>query len=104
MTRRTRAGCARGDAGKAVSASGKGGEWVDDAENWNGRIVIDGTNPVEFPEPGSPGADDPAAKADVRKILEAIGYFAVDLGSLDIGGPLASLPFGPLAATHFARI
>jgi len=132
---------------------------------WNGRIVIDGTNPVEFLDPDAlkdptnplaaygikavdlggkhssqifrefvPGArvvkafnhldvqvlaqpeaaggqrvqfysgDDPEAKAEVRKILEAIGYFAVDLGPLDIGGPLASLPFGPLAATNFVKI
>lgn len=134
---------------------------------WSQRIVIDGTNPVEFLDPDSPDAkdpgnplaaygikaidlggqqssavfstfvpgarvvkalnhldvnllaqpeasggqrvqfysgDDPAAKAEVRKVLEAIGYFPVDLGSLDVGGRLASLPFGPLAATNFIRI
>lgn len=134
---------------------------------WNGRIVIDGTNPVEFLDPDSPDAKDPtnplaaygikaielgskyssevfrefvpgarvvkafnhldvnvlsqpevsggqrvqfysgddtAAKAEVRKILEAIGYFAVDLGSLDIGGRLTQLPFGALAATNFIKI
>ena len=132
---------------------------------WNGRIVIDGTNPVEFLDPDAPqdptnplaaygikavdlggkhssqvfrefvpgarvvkafnhldvqvlaqpevaggqrvqfySGDDAAAKAEVRKILETIGYFAVDLGPLDIGGPLASLPFGPLAATNFVKI
>jgi 8-hydroxy-5-deazaflavin:NADPH oxidoreductase len=48
--------------------------------------------------------DDAAAKAEVRKVLEAIGYFAVDLGSLAVGGRLAQLPFGPLAATNFIRI
>lgn len=134
---------------------------------WNGRIVIDGTNPVEFLDPNSPDAKDPtnplaaygikaidlggrystevfrefvpgarvvkalnhlgvevlaqpevsggqrvqfysgddaAAKAEVRTILEAIGYFPVDLGPLDVGGPLAQLPFGPLAATNFIKI
>ena len=134
---------------------------------WNGRIVIDATNPVEFLDPNSPDAKDPtnplaaygikaidlgskyssevfrefvpgarvvkafnhldaqllsqpevsggqrvqfysgddaAAKAEVRKILEAIGYFPVDLGSLDVGGRLAQLPFGPLAATNFIKI
>jgi len=134
---------------------------------WNGRIVIDGTNPVEFLDPNSPDAKDPTnplaaygikaidlggkyssevfrefvpgarvvkafnhldaqvlsqpevsggqrvqfysgddadAKAEVRKILEAIGYFPVDLGSLDVGGRLAQLPFGPLAATNFIKI
>lgn len=135
--------------------------------SWNGRIVIDGTNPVEFLDPDSPDAkdpgnplaaygikaidlggryssevfcefvpgarvvkafnhldvrvltqpeasggqrvqfysgDDPQAKAEVRKILQAIGYFPVDLGSLAVGGRLAELPFGPLAATNFIRI
>jgi predicted dinucleotide-binding enzyme len=134
---------------------------------WNGRTVIDGTNPVEFLDPDSPDAkdpgnplaaygiksidlggryssevfrefvpgarvvkafnhldvrvltqpeasggqrvqfysgDDPQAKAEVRKILEAIGYFPVDLGSLAVGGRLAELPFGPLAATNFIKI
>ena len=134
---------------------------------WNGRIVIDGTNPVEFIDPNSPDAKDPtnplaaygikaidlggkystevfrefvpgarvvkalnhldvqvlaqpevsggqrvqfysgddaAAKAEVRKILEVIGYFPVDLGSLGGGGRLAELPFGSLAATNFIKI
>ena len=132
---------------------------------WNGRIVIDGTNPVEFLDPNAPkdptnplaaygikaidlgdkhssqifrefvpgarvvkafnhldvqvlpqpevaggqrvqfySGDDSAAKAEVRKILEATGYFAVDLGPLDVGGPLASLPFGPLAAISLIKI
>lgn len=132
---------------------------------WNGRIVIDGTNPVEFLDPNAPkdptnpladwgikaidlggkhssavfselvpgarvvkalnhldvnvlaqtevsggqrvqfySGDDAAAKAEVRQLLEAVGYFAVDLGMLDVGGPLAQLPFGPLAATSFIKI
>ncbi|SFJ74449.1 hypothetical protein SAMN05216304_11367 [Bosea sp. OK403] len=135
--------------------------------SWNGRIVIDGTNPVEFLDPDSPDAKDPnnplaaygikavdlrgrysseivkqyvpgarvvkafnhngvevllepevaggqrvlfysgddiAAKAEVRKIIEAIGFFPVDLGSLDVGGPLASLPFGSLSSHNFIKI
>jgi predicted dinucleotide-binding enzyme len=134
---------------------------------WNGRIVVDGTNPVEFLDPNSPDAKDPsnplaaygikavdlggkyssevisqfvpgarvvkafnhldvnvlsepevaggkrvlfysgddaAAKAEVRKIIEDIGFSPVDLGSLDVGGPLASLPFGSLAAQNFIKI
>ena len=134
---------------------------------WNGRIVIDGTNPVAFLDPDSaeakdpnnplaaygikaidlggrhssevfrgfvPGArvvkafnhldasalaepaisggqralfysgDDADAKAGIRKIIEQTGYFPVDLGALDVGGPLASLPFGSLAAINFIRI
>lgn len=133
---------------------------------WNGRIVIDSTNPVEFLDPNSPDARDPnnplaaygikaidlggkhssevfrafvpgarvvkafnhldanvlrepaasgqrvlfysgddaGAKAEVRKIIEKTGHFPVDLGVLDLGGPLASLPFGSLAASNFVRI
>ena len=135
---------------------------------WNGRIVIDGTNPVEFCDPATspdahdasnplaaygikavdlggkhssqiiqrfvPGArvvkafnhndvnvlkepetaggkrvlfysgDDAAAKAEVRGIMEATGFFPVDLGALDVGGPLASLPFGPLSTRNFISI
>ncbi|MCY1669674.1 NAD(P)-binding domain-containing protein [Novosphingobium sp. SL115] len=134
---------------------------------WENRIVIDGTNPVLFLEPGSPDASDPTnplaaygikavdlgdthssavvsqlvagarvvkafnhldvnvlpepqaaggqrvlfysgddadAKAQVRAIIEAIGFVAIDLGTLDVGGPLASLPFGALAMHNFVRI
>jgi predicted dinucleotide-binding enzyme len=134
---------------------------------WNGRIVIDGTNPVAFLDPNSPDAQDPtnplaaygikaidlggrsssevfsefvpgarvvkafnhldvnvlaqpqvsggqramfyagddaAAKADVRKVLDAIGYFPVDLGTLAVGGRLAELPFGALSSTQFIKI
>jgi predicted dinucleotide-binding enzyme len=134
---------------------------------WNGRIVIDGTNPVAFLDPDSPDAKDPnnplaaygikaidlggkhssevfrefvpgarvvkafnhldasvltepalsggrrvlfysgddaEAKAGVRKMIERTDYFPVDLGVLDVGGPLASLPFGSLAAINFIKI
>jgi len=134
---------------------------------WNGRIVIDGTNPVAFLDPESPDAKDPSnplaaygikaidlggkhssqvfrtlvpgarvvkafnhldvnvlpeskvsggqrvmfysgddadSKAEVRKLLEQTGYFPVDLGPLDVGGRLASLPFGALAAVNFIKI
>lgn len=134
---------------------------------WNGRIVIDGTNPVAFLDPNSDDANDPsnplaaygikaidlagkdssavlssyvagarvvkafnhldvnvlaepqvaggkrvlfysgddvAAKADVRALIEAMGFYPVDLGSLAVGGPLASLPFGALAAQNFIKV
>jgi 8-hydroxy-5-deazaflavin:NADPH oxidoreductase len=134
---------------------------------WNGRTVIDATNPVALLDPNSPDAKDPNnplaaygikainlggkhstevfrefvpgarvvkafnhldarvlpepavsggqrvlfysgddadAKAEVRKIIEQTGYFAVDLGVLDVGGPLASLPFGSLVSTNFIKI
>lgn len=147
--------------------------WVDAEKvlsglaNWNGRIVIDGTNPVEFIDPNSPDASDPSnplaaygikavdlggkhssqiikelvpgarlvkafnhldvnvlpepnvsggsrvlfysgddadAKAEVRKIIESTGFFPVDLGLLDVGGQLATLPFGALSAHNFIKI
>ncbi|MCK1383580.1 NADPH-dependent F420 reductase [Bradyrhizobium sp. 21] len=134
---------------------------------WNGRIVVDATNPVEFLDPNSPDAkgpsnplaaygikavdlgdkhsseifsqfvpgarvvkafnhndaaalsnpdvaggrhvlfysgDDAAAKVEVRKLIESTGFFPVDLGSLDVGGRLATLPFGALAAHNFIKI
>src|ERR1700751_2309248 len=48
--------------------------------------------------------DDANAKAEVRKLLERTGYFPVALGVLDVGGPLASLPFGSLAAISFIKL
>lgn len=134
---------------------------------WNGRIVVDGTNPVAFIDPNGPDANDPtnplaaygikaidlggrhssdvfkdlvpgarvvkafnhldvsllqspetaggkrvlfysgddaAAKAEVRALIEASGFAAIDLGPLDVGGPLATLPFGPLSAQNLVRI
>lgn len=134
---------------------------------WNGRVVVDGTNPVEWIDPNSPHANDPDnplaaygiravdlggrhsssvvgelvpgahlvkafnhldasaltepevsggrraifysgddvdAKTTVRSLIEQTGFFAVDLGALDVGGPLASLPFGTLAGTGFVQV
>jgi 8-hydroxy-5-deazaflavin:NADPH oxidoreductase len=134
---------------------------------WNGRIVIDGTNPVAFLAEGSPERNDPtnplaaygikaidlggtpstdviagfvpgarvvkafnhldvsvlaepavnggqrvlfysgddaAAKAEVRAILEKMGFAPVDLGSQAVGGPLAQLPFGALSTTNFVKV
>ena len=134
---------------------------------WNGRVVVDATNPVEFLDTNSPDAKDPTnplaaygikavdlggrhssslvrelvpgarlvkafnhldvtvlqepdvaggrrvlflsgddaqAKGDVRAVIEKAGFFPVDLGALDVGGPLASLPFGALAGTSFVKI
>src|SRR5712691_3348133 len=41
---------------------------------WNGRIVIDGANPVDFLAPDSPDAKDP------NNPLAAYGIKAIDLG------------------------
>ncbi|KEQ53891.1 NADPH-dependent F420 reductase [Sphingobium chlorophenolicum] len=48
--------------------------------------------------------DDADAKAQVRALVETLGFYPIDLGALDVGGPLASLPFGPLAASHLVKI
>jgi predicted dinucleotide-binding enzyme len=48
--------------------------------------------------------DDADAKAEVRKIIEQTGFSPADLGTLDVGGPLASLPFGSLAGASFIKI
>jgi hypothetical protein len=52
---------------------------------------------------GAGGLGSNVARA-LAKILEAIGYFPVDLGSLGVGGRLAELPFGSLASTNFIKI
>ena len=54
------------------------------------------------------GARDAAtladAKAEVRRLLEQTGHFPVDLGALDVGGPLTSPPHGALAGINFVKI
>jgi predicted dinucleotide-binding enzyme len=133
---------------------------------WNGRIVVDATNPLEFLAPDAPeredpanpfaafgvkladlggrvsseivaelvpgarvvktfnhfgvelllepevaggqrvlfySGDDPAAKAEVRQLIEALGFFPVDLGALKVGGAQAT-PLGPLSMTNFVKV
>lgn len=48
--------------------------------------------------------DDAAAKAEIRTLLESVGFFPVDLGTLDVGGPLTSFPFGALAMHNVIKI
>ena len=48
--------------------------------------------------------DDADAKAAVRDLIERTGFVPLDLGSLDVGGPLVALPFGPLAAINLVKI
>jgi predicted dinucleotide-binding enzyme len=134
---------------------------------WNGRIVIDGTNPLAFFDPSSPDAQDPTnplaaygvkaidlgdkystgiieeyvpgarvvkafnhieaslfrepqvaggqrvlfysgndagAKGEIRALIEATGFFPIDLGSQEVGGRLATLPFGPLSSVNLIKI
>jgi hypothetical protein len=47
--------------------------------------------------------DDADAKVGVRKLIEGTGYVAVDLGALDVGGPLTQ-PFGALGAINLIEI
>ena len=48
--------------------------------------------------------DDADAKAQVRKLIEGTGFFPVDLGALEAGGTIASLPFGSLSGHNFIKI
>lgn len=131
---------------------------------WDGRIVVDGTNAVEFLEPGSPdtldptnplagyglrpvdlhgesssrilarlvpgarvvrafnhldvallshpeagggrrvlfvAGDDADARDEVAGIIDAMGFFPADLGTLEVGAPLMQVPSGSLATTGF---
>ena len=47
--------------------------------------------------------DDAAAKATVAGVMEAMGFFPVDLGSLEHGAPLQQFPGGPLATLDLIR-
>jgi 8-hydroxy-5-deazaflavin:NADPH oxidoreductase len=48
--------------------------------------------------------DDPDAKAVVRNLIERTGHFPIDLGLLAVGGPLVSLPFGPLNGIDLVKL
>jgi 8-hydroxy-5-deazaflavin:NADPH oxidoreductase len=48
--------------------------------------------------------DDQAAKEEVTKLLELIGFYVRDLGSLAVGGRLQGAPFGSLSSIDFVRI
>ena len=48
--------------------------------------------------------DHADANAEVGKLIEKTGHFPVNLGALDVGGPLISPPFGALATAAFVKI
>ena len=122
-----------------------------DLPSWDGRIVIDATNPVLQPgfrlaELGGrnssevvtdllPGArlvkafntllaavlasdphqaggkrvvflsgDDAAAKSTVGQLIDQLGFFGIDLGSLAVGGNLQQFPGGPLPALNLIKL
>lgn len=47
--------------------------------------------------------DDDAAKAQVATLIERIGFFGIDLGSIAVGGRLAQFPGGPLPALNLVK-
>ena len=47
--------------------------------------------------------DDARAKADVGGLIEQLGFFGIDLGSLAIGGRLVQFPGGPLPALNLVK-
>ncbi len=47
--------------------------------------------------------DDARAKAEVAAIIDRIGFFGIDLGSLSIGGQLVQFPGGPLPALNLVK-
>ncbi len=48
--------------------------------------------------------DDGAAKAEVGALIDRLGFFGLDLGSLAVGARLAQFPGGPLPTHNLARI
>ena len=48
--------------------------------------------------------DDAQAKATVAALIDKLGFFGVDLGTLKVGGALTQIPGGPLAIHHFAKL
>lgn len=47
--------------------------------------------------------DDPQAKAEVGGLIERLGFFGIDLGTLAVGGRLVQFPGGPLPAINLVR-
>jgi predicted dinucleotide-binding enzyme len=47
--------------------------------------------------------DDARAKAEVGALIERLGFFGIDLGSLGVGGRLVQFPGGPLPVHNLVR-
>lgn len=47
--------------------------------------------------------DDARAKADVARLIERLGFFSVDLGTLAGGGRLSQFPGGPLPTLNLVK-
>lgn len=48
--------------------------------------------------------DDAKAKAEVGSLIERLGFFGINLGSLAIGGALVQFPGGPLPALNLVKL
>jgi predicted dinucleotide-binding enzyme len=48
--------------------------------------------------------NDKAAKAEVAALIDRIGFFGIDLGSLAVGGKLAQFPGGPLPNQNLVKV
>jgi len=48
--------------------------------------------------------DDPAAKAQIAKLIGQLDLASIDLGPLEAGGRLIELPFGPLSIINLVKI
>lgn len=48
--------------------------------------------------------DDTKAKEIVNGLIQQLGFFGIDLGSLSIGGQLAQFPGGPLPALNLVKL
>ncbi|MCA1404494.1 NAD(P)-binding domain-containing protein [Ensifer sp. IC3342] len=47
--------------------------------------------------------DDAAAKAEVGRLIDRLGFFGIDLGPLSVGGKLTQFPGGPLPALNLVK-
>ncbi|MBR0823768.1 NADPH-dependent F420 reductase [Bradyrhizobium liaoningense] len=48
--------------------------------------------------------DDATAKAEVAALIDRLGFFGIDLGSLAVGGKLTQFPGGPLPNQNLVKI
>ena len=48
--------------------------------------------------------DDAQARATVGALIDRLGFFGVDLGTIAVGGSLTRIPGGPLSIHHFAKL
>lgn len=47
--------------------------------------------------------DDARAKAEIGSLIDRLGFFGIDLGSLSIGGQLVQFPGGPLPVHNLVK-